>query len=44
MKSALANPLRLLDMSTPIWDCDEIVDLAERGFIFFASSVRLRRE
>jgi len=44
MKSALANPLRLVDMSAAFFgDCDEIIYLSGRGLIFFASSVRVRR-
>jgi hypothetical protein len=39
----LANSLRLIDMSAAIWDDHEIVNLSERGLIFFASTVRVRR-
>src|SRR5438876_3853182 len=44
MKSALANPLRLIDMSAAILGCNEIVDLAERVFIFSGASVWVCRQ
>src|SRR5205085_8109735 len=40
---ALANPLRLVDMSTAILHGDEAIDLPQRSFTFFAPGVCLRR-
>ncbi len=44
MKTALANSLRLLNMSTAIPDGNEEIYLAGRDFVFSGSGVCLRRE
>jgi hypothetical protein len=43
-KHPLASLRKLLDMSAPIWDGDEIVNLAGCGFTSFAPGVCLLRQ